>query len=80
MWLMVKQLAGDNVTEAIVCEKARAICANLLQQIQSTLTKEASVEPFKASRGWLENFKRTVIHSVVRHGEAMRADVKADEK
>uniref|UniRef100_A0A8C8RR64 HTH CENPB-type domain-containing protein n=1 Tax=Pelusios castaneus TaxID=367368 RepID=A0A8C8RR64_9SAUR len=64
VWLTEKQLAGDTVTEAIICEKARAIYADLLQQTPGTLTDEASGEPFKASRGWFKNFKkRTGIHS-----------------
>ncbi|XP_070268928.1 tigger transposable element-derived protein 1 isoform X2 [Myotis yumanensis] len=80
VWLTEKQLAGDTVTKAIICEKARAIYADLLQQTPGTSMDEASGEPFKASRGWFENFKkRTGIHSVVRHGEAASADIKAGE-
>ncbi|XP_076049578.1 putative CENPB DNA-binding domain-containing protein 1 [Oratosquilla oratoria] len=33
VWLTEKQLAGDTVMEAIVCEKAKAIYTDLLQQI-----------------------------------------------
>ncbi|XP_070275853.1 zinc finger protein 64 isoform X2 [Myotis yumanensis] len=77
VWLTEKQLAGDTVTKAIICEKARAIYADLLQRTPGTSMDEASGEPFKASRGWFENFKkRTGIHSVVRHGEAAIADIK----
>ena len=37
-------------------------------------------EGFKASRGWFDNFKRrSGIHSVVRHGEAVSSDAKAAE-
>ncbi|XP_028678623.1 tigger transposable element-derived protein 1-like [Erpetoichthys calabaricus] len=79
-WLMEKQLAGDTVTEAIICEKARAIYTDLQQQTPGTSTDEASGELFKASWGWFENFKkRTGIHSIVRHGEAASADIKAAE-
>ncbi|XP_039624723.1 tigger transposable element-derived protein 1-like [Polypterus senegalus] len=50
------------------------------QQTPGTLTDEASGKPFKASRGWFENFKKsTGIHSVVRHGEAASTDIKAAE-
>ncbi|KAI3361607.1 hypothetical protein L3Q82_013745, partial [Scortum barcoo] len=67
VWLTEKQLAGDTVMEAIICEKAQAIY-------------EALGKPFKASRGWFENFKkRTGIHSI-RHGEAwtlLEEDAKA---
>lgn len=80
VWLTEKQLAGDTVTEAIICEKARAIYADLLQQTPGTSTGGSPGEPFKASRGWFENFKkRNGIHSVVRHGEAASADMKAAE-
>ncbi|XP_015417010.1 PREDICTED: tigger transposable element-derived protein 1-like [Myotis davidii] len=80
VWLTEKQLAGDTVTKATICEKARAIYADLLQQTPGTSIDEASGEPFKASRGWFENFKkRTGIHSVVRHGEAASADIKAGD-
>ncbi|XP_059549399.1 tigger transposable element-derived protein 1 isoform X1 [Myotis daubentonii] len=80
VWLTEKQLAGETVTKAVICEKARAIYADLLQQTPGTSMDEASGEPFKASRGWFENFKkRTGIHSVVRHGEAASADIKAGE-
>ncbi|XP_070253222.1 putative CENPB DNA-binding domain-containing protein 1 [Myotis yumanensis] len=55
-WLTEKQLAGDTVTKAIICKKARAIYADLLQQTPGTSMDEASGEPFKASRGWFKNF------------------------
>nr|XP_060616130.1 tigger transposable element-derived protein 1-like isoform X1 [Anolis sagrei ordinatus]XP_060616131.1 tigger transposable element-derived protein 1-like isoform X1 [Anolis sagrei ordinatus]XP_060616133.1 tigger transposable element-derived protein 1-like isoform X1 [Anolis sagrei ordinatus]XP_060616134.1 tigger transposable element-derived protein 1-like isoform X1 [Anolis sagrei ordinatus] len=78
LWLTEKQLAGDTMTESIVCKKARAIYGDLVRQAPERLMDEASEESFKASRGWFDNFKkRTGIHSVVRHGEA--ADVKAAE-
>ncbi|KAK4324160.1 hypothetical protein Pmani_005163 [Petrolisthes manimaculis] len=76
MWLSQKQLAGDTVTEAIICEKARAIYTDLQQQTPGTSADQE--DSFKASRGWFENFrKRTGIHSVVRHGEAASSDVQA---
>ncbi|XP_008104149.1 uncharacterized protein LOC103278141 [Anolis carolinensis] len=65
-WLTEKQLAGDTVTESIICEKARAIYGDLARRTPGTSMDEASEESFKASRGWLNNFKkRTGIHSVV---------------
>ncbi|XP_039608438.1 uncharacterized protein LOC120528359 [Polypterus senegalus] len=67
-WLSEKQLAGDIVSEAMSCEKARKIHGDLLQHYPST---SGAGEEFKASRGWFEKFrKRSGIHSVVRHGEA----------
>ncbi|XP_064093865.1 tigger transposable element-derived protein 1-like [Macrobrachium nipponense] len=78
VWLMEKQLAEDSVTEGIICEKARSISSDLQQQTPGTSAEEESL---KASRGWFDNFKkRTGIHSVVRHGEAASADVKAAEE
>ena len=68
------------MTEGTVCQNARAIYDDLLQQTSGTSVDEASEDLFKASRDWFENFKkRTSIHSVVRHGEAASADVKAAE-
>ena len=80
VWLMEKQLAGDTVTEGIICEKAQAIYTDLLQQTPGTSPDKALEESFKASRGWFDNFRRrTGIHSVIRHGEAASSDVKAAE-
>nr|XP_060616305.1 zinc finger and SCAN domain-containing protein 12-like isoform X2 [Anolis sagrei ordinatus] len=68
-WMTESQLAGDSVTESIICEKARAIYRDLMRQTPGTSTDEAPKESFKASRGWLDNFKKRIgIHSVVRHG------------
>ena len=59
-------MAGDSVSAAIICEKARLFyCDNTRDKSSS------SAEEFKARKGWFDNFKkRTGIHSVVRHGEA----------
>ncbi|GBN70172.1 hypothetical protein AVEN_91014-1 [Araneus ventricosus] len=71
VWVTEKQLKGDTLTQGIICEKARAIYCDLLNQTPRSSTDEASEDSFKASRGWFDNFrKRTGIHSVVRHGEA----------
>ncbi|XP_068235662.1 tigger transposable element-derived protein 1-like [Palaemon carinicauda] len=67
IWINEKQLAGDSVTETIICEKASRIYVGL-----------EGKQAFKARRGWLDNFKkRTGIHSVVRYGEAANSDSKA---
>ncbi|GBM74592.1 Tigger transposable element-derived protein 1 [Araneus ventricosus] len=80
VWVTEKQLKSDTLTQGIICEKARAIYGDLLNQTPRTSTDEASEDSFKASRGWFANFKkRTGIHSVVRHGEAASSDVKAAE-
>ncbi|KAM6459100.1 tigger transposable element-derived protein 1-like [Liasis olivaceus] len=77
VWLNEKQLAGDSVSEAMICEKARKLHSDLLQKKPSTSTAS---EEFKASRGWFEKFlKRSGIHSVTRHGEASSSDKAAAE-
>nr|XP_034987575.1 tigger transposable element-derived protein 1-like [Zootoca vivipara] len=77
IWMEEKQRAGDTVTEAAICEKAKALYADLVQQEPGT---SAEPEVFKASRGWCERFKtRSGIHRVVRHGEAASSDVPAAE-
>ena len=76
VWIQEKQLAGDSVSEAIICEKARQIYGDLLKQLSSE--ERESVMDFHASSGWFKNFrKRSSIHSVVRHGEAASSDVQA---
>ncbi|GBN01725.1 hypothetical protein AVEN_36020-1 [Araneus ventricosus] len=65
VWVTEKQLKGDTLTQGIICEKARAIYGDLLNQTQRTSTGEASEDSFKASRGWFDNFRKgTGIHSV----------------
>ncbi|GFT59872.1 HTH CENPB-type domain-containing protein [Nephila pilipes] len=73
LWIKEKQLAGDSVSEAIICENAGAIFQDLKRDVTET-------EGFKASRGWFDNFKkRSGIHSVIRHGEASTGDINAAE-
>ncbi|XP_068242263.1 tigger transposable element-derived protein 1-like [Palaemon carinicauda] len=79
IWIKEKQLAGDSVTETIICEKASRIYDDLKRK-QAAKKGETSIpaETFKTSRGWLDNLKKwTGIHSVVRHGEAASSDAKA---
>ena len=42
-----KQLAGDSVSEAIICEKARLLCSDITRD-----TPGSRAEEFKASKGW----------------------------
>jgi hypothetical protein len=64
VWINEKQLAGESVSEAIICEKARLLYSGITRD-----NPGSSAEEFKASKGWFDNFKkRTGIHSVVRHG------------
>ncbi|XP_068240916.1 tigger transposable element-derived protein 1-like [Palaemon carinicauda] len=79
IWIKEKQLAGDSVTETIVCGKASGIYNDM--KGKQAPEKGETLTPakiFKASRGWLNNFKRlTGIHSIVRHGEAASSESKA---
>ena len=76
VWINEKQLAGDRVSEAVICEKARLLYSDITWD-----TPGSSAEEFKASKGWFDNFKkRTEIHSVVRHGEAASSHKDAAEK
>ncbi|GFT99759.1 jerky protein homolog-like [Nephila pilipes] len=81
LWIKEKQLAGDSVSEAIICEKAGAIFQDLKRDVTETEGESSQGgEGFKASRGWFDNFKkRNGIHSVIRHGEASSGDIKAAE-
>ncbi|XP_039608550.1 tigger transposable element-derived protein 1-like [Polypterus senegalus] len=75
VWLNEKQLAGDSVSEPMLCKKARKIHGDLQQNYPSTSSEG---EEFKASRGWFENFrKRSGIHGVVRHGKATSSNAEA---
>ncbi|XP_010623133.1 zinc finger and SCAN domain-containing protein 29 isoform X3 [Fukomys damarensis] len=72
VWLNEKQLAGDRVSEAMICEKARKLHSDLLQENPSI---SATSNEFKASRGWFDKFrKRSGIHSMLRHGDASSSD------
>nr|XP_033807654.1 tigger transposable element-derived protein 1-like [Geotrypetes seraphini] len=78
VWLNEKQLAGDIVTENIICEKAKALYTDLVARRPAV--PAGNEEGFKASRGWFYNFKRrSGIHSVVRQGEAASLDAQAAE-
>ena len=82
LWIKEKELAGDTISEKIICEKALMIYKDLKRDAAEggESSAEASAEDFKASRGWFENFKkRSGIHSVVRHGEAASSDIKGAE-
>ncbi|GFU02706.1 tigger transposable element-derived protein 1 [Nephila pilipes] len=81
LWIKEKQLAGDSVSEAIICEKVGAIFQDLKRDVTETEGESSQgSEGFKASLGWFDNFKkRSGIHSVIRHGEASSGDIKAAE-
>ncbi|XP_064094339.1 tigger transposable element-derived protein 1-like [Macrobrachium nipponense] len=79
IWIKEKQLAGDSLTETIICEKASGIYDDLKgRQAAERGETSTPAETFKASRGWFDKFKKLIgIHSVVRHGEAASSDLKA---
>ncbi|XP_068209373.1 tigger transposable element-derived protein 1-like [Palaemon carinicauda] len=79
IWIKEKHLVGDSVTETIICEKASRIYDDLKgKQAAEKVETSTAAETFKASRGWLDNFKkRSGIHLVVRHGEAASSDAKS---
>ncbi|XP_017772426.1 PREDICTED: uncharacterized protein LOC108559608, partial [Nicrophorus vespilloides] len=56
-WIKEQQREGDAVTEQLICEKAKALYADLvcMQPGTSAGNEEGG---FKASRGWFDNFKR----------------------
>ena len=76
VWINEKQLAGDSVSEAIICEKARLLYSDITRD-----TPGSSAGEFKPSIGWFDYFKmRTGIHSVVRNGKAASSNKDAAEK
>ncbi|XP_053719550.1 tigger transposable element-derived protein 1-like [Synchiropus splendidus] len=54
IWINEKMLAGERVTESIVCSKAIA----LFDDIVSKAPGSSSGRDFNASHGWYENFKK----------------------
>lgn len=70
-------MAGDSLSKSVICEKARAANADLVNNKSST---SDYVETFHASKGCFHNFKtRTVVHSVARHGKVASAGKRAAE-
>lgn len=78
VWINEKQLAGDIVSERIICEKAKQLHSDIKKRTPGT---SAESEEFKGSRGWFNKFrKRTGIYSVMMHGEAATVNVGEAEK
>ncbi|XP_068206206.1 putative CENPB DNA-binding domain-containing protein 1 [Palaemon carinicauda] len=69
IWIKEKQLAGDSVSETIICQKSSRIYDDFeMKQATERGVTLTPVEAFKASRGWLDEFKkRSGINLVVRH-------------
>jgi hypothetical protein len=77
-WIKERQMKGDPVTQAMICENARLIFEELQKKTPGSTSNKT--EEFKARRGWFHRFKgRTGIHSVLRHGEVATADKDAAE-
>ena len=55
MWINEQQLAGDSVSKAIICKKARPLHADLKKKMPVT---SAAVSEFKVSRSWFDKFKK----------------------
>ena len=67
MWINEQQLAGDSVSEAIICKKAKLLHADLAKKMPGM---SAAVSEFKTSRDWFNKFKKqSGIHSVVKQQE-----------
>jgi hypothetical protein len=65
IWINERQMAGDTMTQEMICSKARMIYEILKENVAGHSTAEAE-EEFKGSRGWFEKFKRrSGIHSVI---------------
>ena len=56
-----KQLKGDSLSEAIICEKALDIYGDL---VMKTLGANSKNFDFKSSRGWLKKSKKEVEFTV----------------
>ncbi|XP_050724716.1 tigger transposable element-derived protein 1-like isoform X2 [Eriocheir sinensis] len=77
IWINKKLLAGESVTEAIICEQARQLHDDLVKKCPGT---SADTDVFKASRSWFNNFKkRSGRLSEARHGEAVSANQRVAE-
>ena len=75
IWINDNMLAGNSASEGMICEKARRLHDDLVKKYPGM---SGDTDVFKASRGWFEKFKkRSGIHSVVRHGEAVNANQKS---
>jgi hypothetical protein len=57
IWINECQMAGDTVTQEMICSNARLSYENLKKNVAGHSTAEAE-EEFKGSRGWFEKFKR----------------------
>lgn len=80
-WINERQLAGDTITETIICEKVPMLYWDLHNQKLGTSTEETQTDALKVSTGkGFDNIKNwTGVRDVVRYGEAVTTDTKAAE-
>jgi len=58
-------MAGDNVSEAIICEKAKQLFDELHAKVPNTST--GPVMEFSGTKQWVTSFRtRTALHIVVK--------------
>jgi hypothetical protein len=66
-------MAGDSVSEAIICEKPKKLFEEFGAKVPSTST--GPVKDFFGTMWWFTGIrKRAGLHSIVRHGEAASGD------
>ena len=65
------------MTKNFICEKAKALYTNFVNELPSTSTENK--DGFKASSGWFDDFKRHGIRNIVRQEEAVSSNAKAAE-
>ena len=61
IWINEKMLAGDSVSEGIICEKARRLHEDLVKKYPGT---SADTDIFQASRGGSKNLRKEVAYIV----------------
>ncbi|VDK23883.1 unnamed protein product, partial [Anisakis simplex] len=67
IWINEMIALGNRLSDAVICNTARMLFAELSHTNEET-------QPFKASRGWVDKFKRRVgISDLIRCGTAYRA-------
>ena len=58
IWINEKQLAGDSISEAIICKKAGQSHADLLRDKPGASDDRSEV--FTASHGWFDEFRENL--------------------
>ncbi|KAM4622316.1 uncharacterized protein O3C94_020140 [Discoglossus pictus] len=75
VWINEKQRTGKLISQAMICDKAKQLHADVVKDNPAASGK--SSEEFKASRGWFKRFvKRTGIEDWERHRVLTKKQVK----